>query len=219
MAAIQQPREVRCYHCGRSIEVSAKAQSASCPSCHKSLNVADVVIKDTRRGVRVDSCGRVSIKARARVVTKTLHAMEGLEVLGKLQADVECRGKVVIGPKAEWKGDLRASALEVAKGAVIEQGYFDIGPFDDDADADGERGLARPSVDRGAGETRPSREAANRAKPEGQTEAKPPRTTKKAKKKGVSARPVSKKSPRKKKPPGADSPPSEPTPPPEGDTP
>lgn len=121
-----EPRVVRCYHCRRAIEVSGRAITITCPVCYGALSVADLVIKDTHWGGRLHSCGKIVVRPRARVIAKTVRAVEAVEVYGSLQADVECLGVVVIGARAVWRGNLTASAVRIEPGAVIEAGVFRI---------------------------------------------------------------------------------------------
>jgi len=61
------------------------------------------------------------------VIAQLVEAHEGIEVQGVMDSKVVCRGPVLIGAKAQWKGDLAAPTLEVKLGAKIEKGYFEIG--------------------------------------------------------------------------------------------
>lgn len=100
--------------------------SVPCPKCHKNVVVEDVVVKNYKPVSAIQTCGRLIIRKGGRVAAKTVEAHQGVEVLGALQAQVLSGGPVVVGPKAEWRGDLRAPSLEVKSGARFLGGYFVI---------------------------------------------------------------------------------------------
>ena len=120
------PRAVHCYHCQRPTEVSRKAESIVCPSCGQRVIVGDVIVRELRPVSRVQTCGRIVIHEKARVNAELVEAHEGLEVLGGLTGNVISGGPVIIGPKARWRGDLRAPSLEIRAGARIEAGRFTV---------------------------------------------------------------------------------------------
>ncbi len=115
-----------CYHCGHRFDASQRAISAPCPKCSKPLQIGDVVIKQAHSVRKIQTCGRLIVSPRGRVVAQVVEAMEGVEVSGYLEAAVTSGGPVTIGPKAKWKGDCKAPSLAVELGAVIERGYFVI---------------------------------------------------------------------------------------------
>lgn len=122
------PRSIHCYYCGRSISVSGRTTSTVCPACNKTVVVEDIVVK-SYLGVRnVETCGRLIVTRKGRVVAQQrIVAHEGIELEGKLECkEALVTGPVVLGPKAEWRGDLAALSLSVAEGATIRRGYFAV---------------------------------------------------------------------------------------------
>ncbi len=126
MARPTATKTVQCYHCGHRFDVSGRAMSTSCPGCYKPVVVQDVVVKGFQTIQKLQTCGRVLIKRRGRVVAGLIEAQEGIEVQGILNGNAISAGPVVIGSKAQWKGDCRAPSLEVKLGARIESGFFEI---------------------------------------------------------------------------------------------
>jgi hypothetical protein len=124
----ERPRQIDCYHCGHGLEVSGRAMSTNCPECNLGLVIEDVNVKGYKAVNKLETCGRLVIPRRKHVVVQAhVVAHAGIEVQGRL----ECRqaisqGPVVLGPKAEWMGDLRAPVLLVSEGAKIEGGFFSI---------------------------------------------------------------------------------------------
>jgi hypothetical protein len=117
---------VQCYHCRHRFEVSRKAESTNCPTCQQRVIVGDVIVRELRPVIRVQTCGRVVVHRKARVNAELVEAHEGLDVQGGLSARVVSGGPVVIGPKAMWNGDCSAPSLEISAGARIERGTFRV---------------------------------------------------------------------------------------------
>lgn len=101
--------------------------SVSCPKCYKPVVIEDVVIKSAHAVRKVQTCGKVVVEAKGRLIAATIEASGGVEVMGILEGNVTTPGRVVIGGKASWKGDCRAASLKVELGAVVSRGYFVIG--------------------------------------------------------------------------------------------
>jgi len=121
-------RRVVCYHCREPLDVAPKAQTITCPLCYKPLAVADIVVKDTHWGGRLQSCGAILVKPRARVMAKRVLAVQRVEILGDVQGDIECLGLVIVGPRGVCRGSISASALVVAEGARLECPELRIDP-------------------------------------------------------------------------------------------
>jgi len=119
---------VYCYLCGHPIQVGGRTMSTSCPGCNKPVIVEDIVVKDYRGVVKLETCGKLIVKRRGRVsAQQRVVAHEGIEVEGVLHCkQALTAGKVWIGPKAEWRGDLQAPTLIVEEGAKLERGYFEV---------------------------------------------------------------------------------------------
>ncbi len=120
------PRTVECYLCRHHFEVGGRAMSVSCPKCHKPVIVEDVVVKNYKPVKTIQTCGRLIIQRNGRVSAKTVEAHLGIEVTGALHANALSGGPVVIGAKAEWKGDCRAPSLSMKRGARVIGGRFHI---------------------------------------------------------------------------------------------
>lgn len=120
--------DIHCYHCGHKFVVGGRAQSTSCPGCHKRVMIEDIVVKAYQAVISLETCGKLIVPKGGQVVAqKRIVAFKGIEVEGKLQCkEALSAGLVTIGPKAEWKGDLKAEALAVRHGAVIQGGYFTV---------------------------------------------------------------------------------------------
>jgi cytoskeletal protein CcmA (bactofilin family) len=126
MAKAPSLRTIQCYHCRHRFEVASKAMSIPCPKCAKALVVEDVVIKTAHNVRKIQTCGKLIVEKKGRVVAQSVEAQGGVEVEGYLEAKVQAGGHVKIGAKAQWKGDCAAPSLEVELGGRIERGYFVI---------------------------------------------------------------------------------------------
>lgn len=126
MARKTSPRAVRCYLCGHGFDIPRDAMTTSCPACFKRVVIEDIVVRHAQGNTVLQTCGRVVVQPRASVVARRIRAIEGVEMLGTLEASVESDGSVRIGAGARWKGDCTARAVIVEAGAVIV-GRFMIG--------------------------------------------------------------------------------------------
>ncbi len=131
MAKVTGPRTVQCYLCRHRFEVSRRAKSTSCPGCHKAVIVEDFILKKNKSSLLmvtpVQTCGRIVIPRRTRVVAKLVEAHGGIEVLGHMDAQQVISGQLtVIGDKAHWKGNLKSPTVVIHERAVIEGGYFEV---------------------------------------------------------------------------------------------
>lgn len=126
MAKAAPQRKVQCYHCRHRFDISSQALSISCPKCSKPLVIEDVVINNAHNVRKIQTCGKVIIDKKGRVVAQSVEAHQGVFVEGILEAKVLSGGPVKIGPKAQWKGDCSAPSLEAELGCRIERGYFTI---------------------------------------------------------------------------------------------
>lgn len=129
MAHQIQTRDVRCYHCGTPLVVPASARSGSCTACHNRLMIDDLLVDaDAMWSGPLATCGRVSVRSKARVNAKHIAAAEGIEISGDLAADLSCWGVVKLSRSAVFAGECRAKELVVEAGAIISSARFEIGP-------------------------------------------------------------------------------------------
>lgn len=101
--------------------------TVGCPKCGKQLLVDDIVVKTTQQVRKLQTCGRIIVQPRGRVVADLVEAHEGIECRGLVRTKSYHGGPVHIGAKATWKGDCATPSLEVDSGAKIEDGYFAVG--------------------------------------------------------------------------------------------
>ncbi|MFM9994479.1 MAG: polymer-forming cytoskeletal protein [Phycisphaerales bacterium] len=119
-------RPVQCYHCRHRFDVAVKTMTSSCPKCSKALLVQDVVVKGIEACRKLQTCGRIVIEKKGRVMAQLVEAHEGIEVQGVIETKAYAGGPVSLGARAEWKGDCRAPRLEIEPGAKILGGFFVI---------------------------------------------------------------------------------------------
>lgn len=102
--------------------------TVSCPACFRPVLVEDIVVKNATGNTTLQTCGRLVVQRKGRITAKKIQAIEGVEMLGTLDANVETEGEVRIGPAGKWKGDCHAPVLKLEAGAEILGGHFAIGP-------------------------------------------------------------------------------------------
>ena len=114
-------REVRCYLCGYRFQVSTRTMSTTCPGCNRPIKVEDVIVKSYLPVNDLQTCGKIKIARRGRVVAKRIQSGDGIECLGTLEGAVETDGDMTLGPKAAWKGaSLQSRRLLMADGATLD---------------------------------------------------------------------------------------------------
>lgn len=117
---------MQCYHCDQRFEVGSKAMTVSCPSCFKPLMVQDLNIKTLEAVKRLETCGKIVILKKGRVMADRVVGMEGVEVEGIMHGNVRSGTPVRIAAGAEWKGDLEAPGIELDPSAVVLGGFWRI---------------------------------------------------------------------------------------------
>ncbi len=114
-------RKIRCYLCGRGLEVSTKTMSTTCPGCNRAIKIEDVLVKSYVPVNELQTCGRIKITKRGRVAARQVQSGEGIECEGSIDANVETDGEMKLGPKAVWRGrTLQSRSLAIADGARLE---------------------------------------------------------------------------------------------------
>jgi len=94
--------------------------STACPNCNKAIKVEDVIVKTYLPVNDLQTCGKVTIIKKGRVVAKRIMSGEGIVCEGVMEGSIETDGDVVLGPKASWKGDyLFSRSLSIAGGAKV----------------------------------------------------------------------------------------------------
>lgn len=131
-------REIRCYNCEHRFEVAARAMRVTCPKCTKGVLLDDIVVKNAQGVSKMQTCGKITVRRGGRVIAQLVEADQGVEVQGIMEGKVVSRGPVIVGTRAQWKGDLTAPCVDIRKGAKIESGFFDIGPHVEGTMSEGE---------------------------------------------------------------------------------
>lgn len=120
-------RDVRCYHCSQGLTVPAAARNTTCPTCYRPLNLDDIEVRGASASAIIMTVGRLTIEAKAKPLTKRLHAGELLDVRGQVDANATCDGHVHLARSARASGQLKARSLTAEKGATFT-GLVEIGP-------------------------------------------------------------------------------------------
>jgi hypothetical protein len=117
---------VRCYHCGLTASISARAITARCEHCGKNLDIPDLRVKDHHWGGILVTCGRIAIARRAQVTCTLAVASLAADVLGQFTGVLVSGGAVTIGPRAVFTGAVWAPSLRIEPGAVVSGGPFAV---------------------------------------------------------------------------------------------
>src|SRR5262245_5007112 len=62
--------DIICYHCGHKIMVGGRAQSTSCPGCHKRVMIEDIVVKAYQAVLSLETCGKLIVPKGGQVVAQ-----------------------------------------------------------------------------------------------------------------------------------------------------
>ncbi|MBI1191161.1 MAG: hypothetical protein GC200_10840 [Tepidisphaera sp.] len=119
---------ITCYHCGAQVVAPVIARSFGCPKCHRGIALDDITVKDSGWSGLLNTCGRIFIRPRARTITRNVHAGDGIEVLGVLEANVRSGGPVVVGSRGKLKGQVQATSVWIDPGGTLECPMLRIGP-------------------------------------------------------------------------------------------
>ena len=86
------------------------------------LRLEDVVVKTVEAVRKIQTCGKVVVQKKGRVVAQLVEAQLGVVVEGTMEANVVSGGPVAIGPKAQWKGDCSAPSVSIQDGPPKKRG-------------------------------------------------------------------------------------------------
>ncbi len=129
---------VRCYRCGRSLEVSAFAESGSCPHCAGNLRFQNIEITKGHWGTSLVTTGTIHIHKDAKVIANLLIASQKITIEGIVEGMCISGTCTRITPTGQLKGGTRTAQLIVEPGAIIQGSLFEtpseaLGTIDVDA--------------------------------------------------------------------------------------
>jgi DNA-directed RNA polymerase subunit RPC12/RpoP len=108
---------VRCYACGAEVTAAEEALSTMCPKCGQRVELRDLEV-NARRQQDVFTCGRLYV-SRKGIVEGRVNAREVL-VEGEVRGDIISVSSLVIGSTGRCYGGVKARALRVDAGAILE---------------------------------------------------------------------------------------------------
>ncbi len=117
-------RSYHCTHCGKLLEVSAKAFSVNCRHCNQRVSLEDYYIDTHHAITNIETSGHVAVTESGHVRAKI--CVEDLHIEGHLFGNVTAQGKVSVSSNGYIIGNVSARKLEVQDGAKLH-GYFTIG--------------------------------------------------------------------------------------------
>lgn len=121
-------RTVQCYHCHRHFDVPGKAMSLSCPWCYRRVTLSDIVVKDECFAKALQTCGRIVVQKKGRLVASLIEARLGVETFGVIEGKVRSGCRLYIGPQGRLRGDAIAPSIWIEPGGAMEGGLLHIGP-------------------------------------------------------------------------------------------
>jgi cytoskeletal protein CcmA (bactofilin family) len=119
-------RKVKCLHCHKPFPVPEAATILTCPNCSKRVRVDNVVVSRPTFTARLETCGKLVIMAKGKLVANVVQAALGIECQGEMDARAVAASHVLLDNGARWKGDLRTAAIKIMPGATVVGGQFQI---------------------------------------------------------------------------------------------
>lgn len=111
-------REVRCFSCEASQQVSSSAESTQCPKCGSYIDLRDFKISGPF-GRSIQTQGEVIITSKADVSSARILCGEAL-LEGKLRGQLLCTGSVHVAIQGKLLGTIEASRIVIDKKAQAE---------------------------------------------------------------------------------------------------
>jgi len=118
-------KKVYCHHCQAELLVSQRAFSVNCSHCHRRVSVEDFYISSYHNTGQIETCGSLLVGPAGDL--RACLMVQDLQVQGQLHGNVFARGKVSLARSGRLFGNITASRLEVACGAVVK-GFCRIEP-------------------------------------------------------------------------------------------
>ncbi|GAT33573.1 protein CcmA, bactofilin family [Terrimicrobium sacchariphilum] len=117
-AAQRHVREVRCYRCRRTHEVSASARSTICPGCSASIEFDDIIF-DSKVARPVDTRGRLIVEAKGSLSNGYIVCGEA-DIRGEVNGTLRCEGTVRIAYSGIMSCRIAAKSIVIEKGARLD---------------------------------------------------------------------------------------------------
>lgn len=116
------PRAAKCFECSREFTAGAEAESTQCPGCGAYVSLRNHEIRESwTRELR--TCGDVVLHKEG-TIRQTHISCRDLTVFGRIAADVDCSGEIVVHPGAKISGAIRCRRLHILRKAKLE--FHDI---------------------------------------------------------------------------------------------
>lgn len=120
-------RTVQCYFCHRHFDVPAKAMSLSCPWCYRRVTLDDVVVKGECFAKAVQTCGRVIVQPKGKVVASLIEGRMGVEVYGTIDGPTRSGIRMYIAATGRVTGGISAPSIYIEPGGRVGGGLMQIG--------------------------------------------------------------------------------------------
>jgi cytoskeletal protein CcmA (bactofilin family) len=111
-------REIHCFSCRHTHEVSSSAQSSLCPQCGSYIDIRDFRI-DGPFARSVQTQGLVHLSPKADVASHRL-LCGSAKIEGRFRGRIVCSGEAVILTNGHYEGDIDAAKVVVHKKANVD---------------------------------------------------------------------------------------------------
>lgn len=115
-------KPVHCLKCGRTHEVSRKAQSTICPGCYAPIELIDVLIS-AHASRAVDTRGQLRIGPKGSLANPWI-ICGSARIEGPFQGHLRCEGEVRLQLQKPCGGRITAGSVHIDKKSLIDSAHL-----------------------------------------------------------------------------------------------
>lgn len=113
-----QGKPVHCFKCGRTHEVSQKAQSTICPGCYAPIELIEVAINNNAFRA-IDTRGHLKVGPKGHISNPWI-ICGSARVEGSVEGELRCEGELRLSMEKPCRARIRAASVLVEKRSHIE---------------------------------------------------------------------------------------------------
>ena len=115
------PRQVRCYHCGQTHEVSGRARTTLCPECNAAIELSDVTVSSSTTRP-IDTRGSLTITPSG-YISSALTVCREAVIAGKVSGTLVCETLVRLVYSGRLSCQIKTESMVIEKESRVELSY------------------------------------------------------------------------------------------------
>ena len=115
------PRQVRCYHCGQTHEVSGRARTTICPECNAAIELSDVTVSSSTTRP-IDTRGNLIITPSGYISSALTVCHEAL-IAGRVSGTLVSETTVRLVYSGRLSCQIKAKSIVIEKESHVEFSY------------------------------------------------------------------------------------------------